>query len=543
MNKADFDYIVAGGGTAGCVLANRLTENGRFSVLLIEAGGSASWPQILVPGLSTALMGNARWDWCYRAEPDPSRGGQVDIWPAGKVLGGGSSINGMVYLRGNAADYDDWEARGAVGWSYADCLPYFLKCESNQHFNDRWHGNSGPLTVSNVRADHPLNQRFLDACTEVGLKLNADVNGAEQEGIGRMQTNQRNGMRDSTARAYLAPARSRRNLSVMTHARVVRINIRDGRAQGVSVLRNGIQSEIHARHEVIISTGAMASPQLLMLSGIGPSQSLQQHGIETLADLPGVGANLQEHPGVIVDFEMSVPTLGAIAKSRYQYARAALQYLLARTGPASSPIAHIVGFIKTFPELSLPDVQFHFAPFSMDFVGDKIKLSTSNRVGVAINVCRPETRGRIRLRSAEALSPPVIEHSLFGSDKDMATVIRAGRLVHRIFDAEPLTSLGARPLNPPQEVKSDADWERFIRQRGFLMYHPVGTCRMGTDAGAVVDPRLRVCGVRSLRVVDASVMPTIPAANTNGPTIMLAEKAADLILDDASSSGVTSSGR
>jgi choline dehydrogenase len=529
MSDDRFDYIVVGGGSAGCVIASRLSEDPGCRVALVEAGGSAFRPQVLVPGLSTRLMGNPRWDWCYMAEPDASRGGRVDVWPAGKVLGGGSSINGMVYLRGHRDDYDEWARRGADGWSYRDCLPYFIKCETNGRFRDEWHGRSGPLHVNDLRIDHPLNPLLLEACANAGLKRNDDVNGAEQEGVGRMQTNQRGGMRHSTARAYLGPAARRSNLTVITGALARRIRIEGGRATGVAIERNGVAAELRAAREVIVCAGAMASPKLLMLSGIGPRAELERLGIACLHDAPGVGANLQEHPGIIVDFEMRVPTLNRIANSRWRYALAALQYATLQRGPASSPIAHVVGFFKTDPSLARPDLQLHFAPFGYEFESDQIRIARTNRVGVAINVCRPETRGRIRLRSADPAAPPVIEHELLGSRDDVARLVAGGRIVQRVFATEPLASICEGPINPGPEVTDDAGWEAFLRQRGFLMYHPVGTCRMGRDADAVVDPTLRVHGVAGLRVADASVMPTVPAANTNGPTIMLAEKAADLI--------------
>ena len=533
MPETQFDYIIVGGGSAGCVLANRLTEDASRRVLLIEAGGSARRPEILVPGLSTRLMGNPLWDWCYAAEPDASRLGRVDVWPAGKVLGGGSAINGMVYLRGHRDDYDRWERAGAQGWSYADCLPYFLKCESNERLRDAWHGQRGPLHISDVRADHPLNQMFIDACVASGMKPNSDVNGAEQEGVGRMQTNQRGGMRDSTARAYLEPARARANLTVMTGAFAQRLRLANGRAIGVEIVRNGTVLNLDAKKEVIVSTGSLSTPKLLMLSGIGPREELERHGIACQIDLPGVGANLQEHPGVIVDFEMTIPTLNRIAHSPIRYLTAALQYAFSRRGPASSPIAHVVGFFKTDPHAELPDVQLHFAPFSYEFDGKSIGLAKSNRVGVAINVCRPETRGTIRLRSADPQAPPIIDHQLMGSRQDVATLIRAGRMIQQAFKSSPLREACAGPVNPGPEVHTDADWEAFLRERGFLMYHPVGTCRMGSDAASVVDPKLRLRQLDGLRIVDASVMPTVPAANTNGPTIMLAEKAADIIRADA----------
>ncbi len=529
MDGARFDYVIVGGGTAGCVLANRLTEDGRSRVLLLEAGGSARHPHVLVPGLSTRLMGNPRWDWCYLADPDASRNGRADIWPAGKVLGGGSSINGMVYLRGHAADYDDWARHGATGWSYSECLPYFIKCESNERFKNEWHGQHGPLQISDVRTTHPLNDAFLAACVNAGMRRNEDVNGATAEGVGPMQTNQRGGMRMSTARAYLDPAVNRANLTVHTGALARRILLADGRATSVEYVFKGRTCVAHAGREVVLSAGALASPKLLMLSGIGPPEELRRHGIECLVSSPSVGDNLQEHPGVIVDFELTTPTLNRIAHSKRLYLKAVLDYLLHRRGPAASPIAHVVGFFRSDASVDRPDIQLHFAPFAYEFASNEIRLAKTNRVGVAINVCRPQTRGRLLLRNSDATDAPVIQHQLMGSASDVAKLTRAGRIIQRVFQTMPLKDAFRECVNPGPTVQTDAQWEVFLRERGFLMYHPVGTCRMGDDSASVVDSALRVRGVAGLRVVDASVMPSLPSANTNGPTIMIAEKAADLI--------------
>jgi choline dehydrogenase len=524
-----FDYIVVGGGTAGAVIASRLSEDRQCRVALIEAGGSALRPQVLVPGLSTGLMGHPRWDWCHRAEPDASRGGRVDVWPAGKVLGGGSSINGMVYLRGHRDDYDAWERLGAAGWSYRDCLPYFVKCEANGRLRDEWHGRSGPLSIVDLRVDHPLNHLLIEASENAGFRRNDDVNGADQEGVGPMQTNQRGGMRHGTARAYLQPAARRGNLRIITQAVAHRVVFEEHRAVGVVYERAGTLSELRAAREVIVCAGSMGSPKLLLLSGIGPRAQLERHGVTCRRDMPGVGANLQEHPGVVLEFAMRVPTMNRVAHSPWRYVLAALQYLATRRGPASSPVAHVVGFLKTDPALPRPDVQLHFAPFSHDIVNGRVSLARSDRVGVAINVCRPESRGRVALRSADAKAAPLIEHPLLGADADLDCLMRGARLVQRIFASEPLASACIGPVNPGPETQRDDQWREFLRARAMPMFHPVGTCRIGLDAGAVVDPALRVRGVQGLRVADASVMPALPAANTNGPTIMVAEKAADLI--------------
>jgi choline dehydrogenase len=344
-----------------------------------------------------------------------------------------------------------------------------------------------------------------------------------------MQTNQRGGLRHNTARAYLAAARRRPNLRVMTGATVRRVLFDGRRATGVEFDHRGGRTELRARREVVLCGGSIATPKLLLLSGVGPRAELERHGIGCVADMPGVGANLQEHPGCTLQFDMRVPTMNRIAHSWPRYLLAAADYALRRRGPASSPIAHVVGFLRTDPTLSRPDVQLHFAPFALEHDGRKVGLSRVDRVGVALNVCRPESRGRVSLRSADPQAPPVIAHELLGSRNDVARLIRAARILQRVFATEPLAGACVGRHAPAPEVDSDADWETFLRQHSALMYHPVGTCRMGQDTMAVTDPTLRVREVTGLRIVDASVMPSLPSANTNGPTIMLAERGAALI--------------
>lgn len=523
-----FDYVIVGGGSAGLVLANRLSENPAVTVALLEAGGSDASPVIRIPAGEMMAIMSPKYNWRYMARPDASRNGREDMWPAGRVLGGGSSINGMMYVRGNRYDYDHWQEQGATGWGYADVLPYFNRAETNENGGSRFRGGEGPLRVSNSRISTVLTQAFIDGACETGIPNNPDVNGAHQEGVGPVQATQKRGWRHSTAQAYLRPAKHRPNLRVITGAVAERILFDGKRATGVAYRRKGQAQTIQAGREVILSAGAIASPKLLMLSGIGPAEHLKAMGIDVLHDSPGVGGNLQEHPGVMMTQHVNVPTLNT-QMGPLNVIRHGLDFLFRGRGPASASIGHAVAFVKVHPDAPAPELQISYSPIAYDFNDKGLTLYHRPAIAVAVNVCRPEPRGTIRLTSADPETPPEISHELLGSDRDVALMIAGCRITRDIFTSKAFTPYSEGERLPGDAVQSDAQWEAFIREQAFLMYHPVGTCRMGQDAGAVVGPDLKVNGVKGLRIADASIMPTVPSANTNAPAIMVGEKASDII--------------
>ncbi|MDE2408377.1 MAG: choline dehydrogenase [Xanthomonadaceae bacterium] len=524
-----YDYIIIGAGSAGCVLANRLSEDPAVKVLLLEAGGRDWHPFIHMPAGLAKIAGLTSINWDYATVPQPQLGGRVLWCPRGKVLGGSSSINAMCYIRGVATDYDSWAAQGASGWHWDNVLPYFRKSEGNARGSDAFHGGTGPLTVSDLRHVNPLTRVFIEAGHQAGLRLNDDFNGARQDGVGLYQVTQREGARCSTAVAYLAPARARPNLTVCTHANASRITFNGSRASGVTCAVRGQGHHFEARREVILSGGAINSPQLLMLSGVGPADALRKHGIEVVFDAAEVGSNLQDHLDVTTLQHCSQP----ISYDRASELKTALQYFLGgHRGPGTSNVAEGAGFFRS--QLATDercDIQLHFIPAMIDDHG-------RNRLpgdGYTMHACftRPHSRGSLQLASNRVADAPLIDPNYLGDPEgfDLKMLVECAKLSLDIFSQRAFTPYRGAPIFPASQPKTEADWIDFVRTRAETVYHPIGTCRMGSDATAVVDPQLRVNGVDGLRVVDASVMPCLPSGNTNAPTIMIAERAADLIKD------------
>ncbi|WP_372018600.1 GMC family oxidoreductase [Pseudoxanthomonas sp. 10H] len=522
-----YDYIVIGAGSAGCVLAARLSEDPACRVLLLEAGPSDWNPLIHMPAGLGRLVNDTSINWDYRTEPEPQLLGRRLWWPRGKVLGGSSSINAMCYTRGTPDDYDEWARAGAAGWDWNAVLPYFLRAEGNTRGGGTLHGDRGPLCVSDLRHVNPLSRAFVDAGEQAGWPRNDDFNGPSQAGIGLYQVTQRDGARCSAAAAYLGPARGRPNLVVATGARVRRIVIERGRAAGVEYLRGRRRHHAAAVADVLLCGGAVNSPQLLMLSGIGPAAELARHGIAVAADLPGVGGNLQDHLDICT-LHHCPPGLSYDRASELKIAFD--WFLRGRRGAGSSNIAEAGGFVRSaLAADGRPDVQFHFVPAMLDDHG-------RNRLpgdGFTVHACflRPRSRGRIRLRDADPGSPPRIEANYLSDAEgfDLRMMVECAKLSREVLRQPALARWRGAPIFPSRPDLSDAELAGFVRAKAETIYHPVGTCRMGDDADAVVDPHLRVRGIDNLRVVDASVMPSLVGGNTNAPTIMIAERAADLV--------------
>jgi len=532
MSKNRYDFIIVGGGSAGCVLANRLTQDGNHRVCLLEAGPEDRTPMISTPGAFAYFMFSRKYNWMFDSEPKPDiRNGQPVFCPQGKTLGGGSAINAMVYIRGHRCDYDHWAGLGNPGWAYEDLLPYFRKNECNERGGDEFHGDSGPLYVSDCRNFYPLNERFLQAAEQAGFPLTDDFNGAEQEGVGYYQFTIRDGKRCSASLAYLRPARTRKNLHVVCDAQVTRILFDGKRAVGVEFQRKGGIEVLHVNREVLLSAGAYNSPKLLMLSGIGNPDSLAAAGIAPRHDLPGVGENLQEHvDSCVLQYSLKKDGFRASVGGLASMAPHVIRYLFSRKGKLESSVTQAGGFLKTDPELDAPDVQLHFLPLLYDDSGRDLKLMAKSGYSCHACVLRPRSRGRMTLRSADPHEPPRIDLNFFDHPDDRKTLVEGIRLVRRILAAPAFDDYRGAELNPGPDAQSDDEILARAKERLGLVYHPSGTCKMGQDGMAVVDKELRVHGLQGLRVVDASIMPTLIGGNTNAPVMVIAEKASDLIL-------------
>lgn len=533
-----FDIIIVGGGSAGCVLANRLSEDGRRSILLLEAGGRDWSPMIHMPiGYGHSFF-NPRINWKYESESDPGIADRQSYWPRGKVLGGSSAINAMVWARGLPNDFEDWVAAGAEGWGWDTVKQYYKKLESWSRGGDALRGGDGPLSIQDIADQvHPLCNAYLEAAGQLGLPTTDDYNGAETEGAAVYQLSTRNGVRASTAKCYLKPARGRNNLTIVTRAHVTGVDVEDGRATGVRYVVNGQARSARAHASVILSAGAINSPQLLQLSGIGPGAVLSDKGIAVKHDMPAVGRHLQDHLGVDFHFRSRVPTLNEMLRPWHMRIWHGLRYVMTRKGPLSLSVNQAGGFLKTRPDLPAPNVQIYFNPVSYTRrpKNKRPLMSPDPYPGLMIGYspCRPTSRGEIAVRSNDPFEQPVIRPNYLSTNEDIAEHLEASHFLRRLSEAPAIAAIIESELSPGADIRSDEGYLEHIRNGSWTVFHPCSTCRIGHNRqDSVVDPRLRVHGVEGLRVVDASVFPNVTSGNINAPVIMVAERASDLILDD-----------
>ena len=522
-----YDYIIIGAGSAGCVIANRLSEDPNVSVLLLEAGGPDDKQEIHIPAAFSKLFKTA-YDWAYETEPEPQMNNRKMYWPRGKMLGGSSSINAMMYVRGNRQDYNEWAELGAQGWSFPEVLPYFKKMENHEIGATDWRGAGGPLNIAEQRSPNPLTTSFFGAAAEAGINKTDDFNGPHQEGVSYALLTQKGGKRFSTADAYLRPAMKRGpNLTVRTNVLAGRVLTEGTRAVGVEFQQNGKTEQERASREVILCGGAINSPQLLLLSGIGPAEHLKALGIDVVADLPGVGQNLQDHLASGVQYHCTQPITLANAEKMGNI----LNFMLFKKGPLTSNVAEVAGFIKTKPDLPAPDLEILFAPAF--FADHGFANPPGHGYTIGLILLHPESRGTISLRSTNPADPPRIQPNYLSSENDLKLLIEGLKRCRQIGQASALAPYRGAEFLPGEEVKSDEELAEYLRSRAETIYHPVGTCKMGSDPLAVVDAQLRVVGVEGLRVADASVMPTVISGHTNAPSIMIGERASDFIKQSA----------
>ena len=531
QDVGSFDFVIVGAGSAGCVLANRLSADGRHSVAVLEAGPEDRDFWIHVPLGYAKLFRKPSVNWMYETAPEAELGGRRVYQPRGKVLGGSSSINGLVYIRGQREDFDHWRQLGNAGWSADDVLPYFRRAEGNIRGSDDQHGGDGPLGVSDPHT-HELTEAFIEAAVHEGLPRTRDFNGRVQEGVGYFQTTSRKGRRCSAAVAYLRPARQRQNLTIFTEALTDRVLLAEGRATGVVFRQGGQEKRVQARREVILSAGAYGSPMIMQRSGLGPGALLAQHGIPVLADMPGVGADLQDHLQARCVIRCTRPiTLNDVTTTMTGKLRLGLEWLLTRSGWLTIAAGHAGAFFRTDPRMASPDVQVHFIPFSTDRMGDSLHPFP----GFMAHVCqlRPDSRGTVRIAGRDPAAPPEIRMNYLSAETDRATMLAGLKKLRSIMHAPPLKPYFAAEVEPGPEAQDDDALMAHIRAKASTVYHPTSTCRMGSDPRAVVDERLSVRGIAGLRVADCAIMPTLVSGNTNAAAIMIGEKASDMILEDA----------
>jgi len=530
----EFDFVIVGAGSAGCAIANRLSADPRNKVALIEAGGRDLSPWIHIPVGYFKTIKNPALNWMYKTEKDPGLNGRSLNWPRGKTLGGSSSINGLLYVRGQAQDYDNWRQMGNVGWSWDDVLPLFKRAENWEDGESELRGGKGPLSVSHSRKSWKIVDAWVKAAEEAGFPYNPDYNGEKQDGVGYFQLTAKNGLRCSSAKAYLSEARSRDNLTILTHVLTHKVLFDGKRAVGIEGSKKGQKVTIKARKEVILSAGAIGSPQILMLSGIGPGSHLKDHGIEVLDEKAGVGQNLQDHLQARPVFKCNVPTINTRAVGMINQAKIGLEYILKKTGPLTMAASLGTGYLKTRPELETPDIQFHIQPFSSQNPGTG-EMDAFDAFTTSVLQLRPESTGHLELSSARAEDHPHIHPNYLSTTPDQDTIVEGIRIARKICKQKSAMNFITEEASPGESIADDdyAGLLEWARNTATTIYHPTGTCKMGSDKNAVVDARLKVHGFEGLRVADCSIMPIIVSGNTNAPAIMIGEKLSDMVLEDA----------